>query len=152
MTGGCEKIKVAMQGFIELSLGRRSLFLSPCILSCIDFPPFFDKYGFNKGKDMMIKRLWHLISVEEKGRKSIKAQTTIIKRYKNGNFKIEGQRSITPGNWKRKRTMLLHHREVREYKEFYEFKGTYLEAVRAKGKEVEEGKGMFIESMQKYIG
>ena len=100
----------------------------------------------------MTKRLWHLISAEEKGRKSIKAQTTILQRYKNGNYRIPGKRSITPGNWKRKRSMLLHHREVREYKEFYEFKGTYLEAVRLKGKEVEEGKGMFIEAMQKYVG
>lgn len=107
---------------------------------------------FIKGFDMMTKRLWYLINAKEEGRKTIREQTKVVHKYKNGNYRIPGQRSISPGNWKRKRTMLLHHREVREYKEFYEFKGTYLEAVREKGKELKKGKGMFIESMQKYMG
>jgi len=119
------------------------IFLSPVNIS-ISPPPFN-----MQGKDMMTKRVWAFLNTKEKGRDSIGQQTKILKRYKNGNFKIEGQRSITPGNWKRKRTMLLHHREVREYKEFYEFKGTYLEAMKAKGKELREGKGMWIESIPK---
>ena len=119
-------------------------FLSPCILYYDGFPPFY-----YIGKDMMTKRVWAFLNTKEPGRKTIGQQTKILKRYKNGNFKIEGQRSITPGNWKRKRTMLLHHREVREFKEFYEYKGTYLEAMKAKGKELKKGKGMWIESIPK---
>lgn len=107
--------------------------------------------SFIKRFDMMTKHLWHLVNAKEKDGLSIKDKTKIVKRYKNGNYKIPGQRSITPGNLKRKKSMLLHHKEVREFKEFYEFKGTYLQAVRAKGKEVKKGKGMFIESMQKYM-
>jgi len=102
---------------------------------------------FSKGLDMMTKRVWQFLNTKETGKKTIGEQTKILKRYKNGNYKIESRRSITPGNWKRKRTMLLHHREVREFKEFYEYKGTYLEAMKAKGKELKRGKGMWIESI-----
>ena len=121
------------------------LFLSPCILYYEGSPLFF--YGYYTGKDMMTKRVWQFLNTKEKGRKTIGDQTKILERYKNANYRIEGRRSITPGNWKRKRTMLLHHREVREFKEFYEYKGTYLEAMKAKGKELKKGKGMWIESV-----
>lgn len=102
-----------------------------------------------EGLKMMTKRVWAFLNTKEKGRDTIGQQTKILKRYKNGNYKIAGQRSITSGNWKRKRTMLLHHREVREYKEFYEFKGTYLEAMKEKGEELKTGEGMWIESIPK---
>lgn len=108
--------------------------------------------SFCMGLFMMTKRLWFLMNAKDVDGKTIKDKTKILERYKNGNFRIVGKRSISPGNWKRKRTMMLHHREVREFKEFYEWEGTYLEAVRAKGKEIKKSKGMFIESMQKYIG
>jgi len=111
-------------------------------------------FGFTpllcEGIDMMTKRVWAFLNTKETGKKkSIGDQTKILKRYKNGNFKIEGQRSITPGNWKRKRTMLLHHREVREYREFYEDTRPYLESVKGKGVELQDGKGMWIESIPK---
>ena len=103
-----------------------------------------------KGKMIMTKRVWAFLNTKETGKKkSIGEQTKILQRYKNGNYRISGKRSISSGNWKRKRTMLLHHREVREYKEFYDFKGSYLEAVANKGKELREGKGMWIESIPK---
>jgi len=121
----------------------RGIFLSSSTLVCRPFTLFY------KGYNMMTKRVWAFLNTKEKGRDSIGQQTKILKRYKNGNFKIEGRRSISPGNWKRKRTMLLHHREVREYKEFYEFKGSYLEAIKAKGKELKTGEGMWIESIPK---
>ena len=99
---------------------------------------------------MMTKKLWHLINAKEDG-VAIRDKIKVEKVYKNGNYKIPGQRSISPGNWKRKRGMLLHHKEVREFRRFYgKEKESYLKSVKEKGKEMKKGKGMFIESIQKY--
>lgn len=96
---------------------------------------------------MMTKRVWQFLNTKERGEKSVAEKVEVLKVYKNGNYSIPGQRSITPGNWKRKRSMLLHHKEVREYISFYDFEGSYLEAVGEKGTELESGEGMWIESI-----
>lgn len=79
----------------------------------------------------MNKEEYRLMTIKEKGRPTVKEKIDVLKVYKNGNYRIKGQRSISPGNWNRKRSMLLHHVEVRAFRDFksYEDK-SYLEVTR----------------------
>jgi len=73
-----------------------------------------------------------LMQMPDDDGRTIQDKVHVKQIYKNGNYRIPGQRSISPGNWNRKRSMLIHHKEVRAYREYYGLENVpYLKSVKA---------------------
>ena len=132
-------------GLIKSVKEGRGYFLSPDLYSS-SLPLFFigligiiRMVGMMKGKQSLLHR-----KTDVKGM-TIYERTKTIQTYKNGNIKIPGVRSISPANAKRKRSMLLHHAQVRGFIKGEDFKGKYINAVREKKEDIKKYVGKYSE-------